>query len=128
MERKNSKIFLFNLLLLDIFFVSQLRAEGNIIESKMEIDQISVRNGDVAALNHDRITKLEAKSKHQEIEIASLKSGADQDKKTIYQLTTRITGLEAQVDKLNAADASRVLQRSKRPYRLSQPKTPTRKT
>ena len=125
MERKKSKILFFLFLLfLEIFSSSQLKAEA-IIES----NQVGNRNGDVAALNNDdRITKLEAKSKHQEIEIASLKSGTIQDKKTINQLTTRVTGLEAQVEKLNAADVTRALQRPKRSSELSQPKKRTRKT
>ncbi len=128
MERKKSKILFFLFLLfLEIFSSGQLKAEA-IIESKMETNQVGNRNGDVAALNNDdRITKLEAKSKHQEIEIASLKSGAIQDKETINQLTTRVTGLEAQVEKLNAADVTRALQRPKRSSELSQPKKRTRK-
>lgn len=123
MERKKSKIFLFLLLLLEIFSSSQLKAEA-IIESKTEESRIASRNGDIAALyNDDRLTKLEAKSRSQEIEISALKSGADQDKKTINQLTTRVTGLEAQVEKLNAANANSVLQRSKRIARLAKPRT-----
>jgi len=68
----------------------------------------------VSSSNDDRITKLEAKSRHQEIEIASLKTGADQDRKTINQLNGRVIQLELQVANLEAN--SKILHRSKRLY------------
>ncbi len=66
----------------------------------------------VSSSNDDRITKLEAKSRHQEIEIASLKTGADQDRKTINHLNGRVIQLELEVANLDANN--KVLHRPKR--------------
>jgi len=47
-----------------------------------------------SSFNNDRISKIEAKSQHQENEIALLKDGATEDKKVIDQLRDRVAQLE----------------------------------
>ncbi len=92
-------------------------AEGSVehqqpTETRLEV--FHKNNKEESVLREDRISKLETKSQHQEMEIALLKNGAANDRKTIDQLTSRVVRLESEL----ASAHDNVLQRPKRPFRL----------
>lgn len=66
----------------------------------------------------DRMKKMEERSKRQEKEIGHLRTNANDDRKEINQLKSRVAQLEASSVKTSLNN--KVLERSKRPYRLHQ--------
>jgi len=94
-------------------------AEGSVehqqpTDSETRLEVFHKNNKEESVLGEDRISKLETKSQHQEMEIALLKNGAANDRKTIDQLTSRVVRLESEL----ASAHDNVLQRPKRPFRL----------
>lgn len=65
----------------------------------------------------DRMKQMEDRSQRQEKEIDHLKTNAYYDRKEINQLKSRVAQLEAS-QTVNSFYSSKVLERSKRPYRL----------
>lgn len=92
-------------------------AEGSIEHQQRTETRLAMvhnTNKEESVLREDRISKLEAKSQHQEMEIAFLKNGAANDRKTIDQLTSRVVRLVSEL----ASAHDNILQRPKRPFRL----------
>ncbi len=64
-----------------------------------------------------RLSAMETKSKHQENEIAVLKSLRLEDMKVVNQLRDRVDQLEASVPK--TSENQNIIERQKRPFRLA---------
>ncbi len=89
---------IFQLLLLLIVVIE---ASRNIKESNLDLN--------------DRVSKIEAKDRHQDGEMALLKNALDEERKLVRDLTNRVTILEG---------SNKNYARPKRPYRLLSPHIP----
>ena len=58
---------------------------------------------------NERVSKIEAKDRHQDGEMALLKNALDEERKLVHDLTSRVATLE---------DSNKVFGRQKRPFRL----------
>lgn len=101
------------LLLLQLYYHHQFtlaEATKNGIESNLT-NELTNDGANVLSLNK-RMKQIENQNRHQDLEIAKLKSTAVKHRKTINQLEGRVAQLEA------ASAISSFLVRPKRPYRL----------
>jgi len=64
---------------------------------------------------NERVSKIEAKDRHQDGEMALLKNALNEERKLVHDLTKRVTVLE---------DSNKNTARHKRPYRLLPPHIP----
>ena len=86
---------------------------GAVIESK---------TSDGTDLN-SRLTKLEAKSQHQEVKIEVLQTQLEEERNFAKQLSSRISKLEVPDDP-SFSKNDQLIKRPKRPYRLLTPYVP----
>jgi len=86
-------------------FIFKLSLEITVIEAFRNIQESDLD------LN-DRVSKIEAKDRHQDSEMALLKNVLDEERKLVHELTNRVTILE---------ESKEISGRPKRPVRLLPP-------
>ncbi len=86
-----------------IFILSLLLYQNSAIEVSSNIEDIDLC---------ERVSKIEARDRHQDGEISLLKNALDDEKKLVRELTSRLTILE---------DSDKLVSRPKRPVRLLPP-------
>ena len=120
-NEKRSKVLVFQRYLLRLAFLMLLQPNHHFTAGATQ-NQISTS---AVQLNHtcdevnlnNRMSEIEARSRHQENEIGILKTLRVEDKKMINQLRDRVEQLES--TEANAGANEKILERQKRPFRLA---------
>lgn len=113
-NRKDSKILISSLL---GFLLLVRFTVGSVVSEQISTPAVQLHSRfDELDLNI-RMSEIEAKSKHQEKEISTLKTLRLEDKKEISQLRERVEQLEA--SEVKTTKYGKILDRQKRPFRLA---------